>query len=129
MTRYVVDSWAWLEYLDGSVLGEKVRESIADEKNEIFTHVLSLVEIMSKVRRKEKDTNAAWRAIVTNSRIFTISEVDSKEVGLLHAEIRAKQPSFGLADAFVLSAARKLGGKVLTGDPDFAHIEDAAMLS
>jgi predicted nucleic acid-binding protein len=34
-----------------------------------------------------------------------------------------------VADAFVLSAARKLGAKVLTGDPDFANMEDVVMLS
>ena len=129
MTRYVVDSWAWMEYLEGSLLGEKVRERLADEGNEIFTHVVSLAEIISKVRRREKDTDAAWSAIMTNSKIFALSEKDSRDAGLLHAKVKSKHSSFGLADAFVLSAARKLGAKVLTGDPHFANIEDAVMLS
>jgi len=129
MTRYVVDSWAWIEYLEGSLLGEKVRERLADDGNEIFTHVVSLAEIISKVRRREKDTDAAWSAIMTNSKTIALSEKDSRDAGLLHAKIKSKHSSFGLADAFVLSAARKLGAKVLTGDPHFANIEDAVMLS
>jgi predicted nucleic acid-binding protein len=128
MTRYVVDSRAWIEYLEGSLLGEKVRDRVADEGNEIFTHVVSVAEIISKVRRKEKDPDAAWSAITANSKIFALSEKDSKEAGLLHARIRSKRSNFGLADAFVLSAAKKLGAKVLTGDPDFANMDDVTML-
>jgi predicted nucleic acid-binding protein len=129
MGRYVLDSWAWLEYLEGSVTGKKVRDKIVDGKNEIFTHVVSIAEIISKVRRREKDTDAAWNAIVTNSKVVGINEIDSREVGLLHAKIKSKSSNFGLADAFVLAAARKLGGKVLTGDPDYAAIDDSIMLS
>jgi predicted nucleic acid-binding protein len=128
MTRYVVDSWAWIAYLEGSLVGQKVREIIVDDGNEIFTHVLSLGEIVSKVRRMEKDTDVAVSAITTNSKLFAL-EKDSKDAGLLHAKMVSKGSKFGLADAFVLSAARKLGAKVLTGDPDFATIEDAVMLS
>jgi predicted nucleic acid-binding protein len=128
MTRYVVDSWAWMEYLDGSVPGEKVKQSVGDGDNEIFTHVVSIAEIVSKVRRRGKDAGVAWSAITTNSKIFTLTEKDSEDAGLLHAKIKSKLANFGLADAFVLSAARKLGAKVLTGDPDFADIEDVVML-
>jgi predicted nucleic acid-binding protein len=130
MTRYVVDSWAWIEYLEGSALGEKVRDRISDNAgNEIFTHAVSVAEIISKVRRRGKDTDAAWSAITSNSRIVTVTDADSRDVGLLHAKTKSKNANFGLADAFVLAAARKLRGKVLTGDPDFAGIADAEMLA
>ena len=129
MTRYVVDSWAWIEYLEGTSLGEEVRSKISDDTNEVFTHVVSVAEIISKVRRSNKDADAAWNAIVTNSKVFPISGIESKDAGLLHAAIKSKYPNFGLADAFVLSAARKLGGKVLTGDPDFRGLQDVVMLA
>ncbi len=88
-----------------------------------------MAEIISKVRRREKDTDAAWSAIMTNSKIFGLNDKESKDVGLLHAKVKSKHSSFGLADAFVLSAARKLGAKVLTGDPHFGSMEEAVMLS
>jgi predicted nucleic acid-binding protein len=128
MARFIIDSWAWLEYLEGSAAGRKVRDRIVDNRNEIFTHVVSIAEVISRVRRGDKDADAAWKAIVTNSKVVGISETDAKEVGLLHAKIKSESPNFGLADAFVLAAARKLGGKVLTGDPDFAGIGDALLL-
>ena len=129
MTRYVVDSWAWIEYLEGSSSGAKVRERVsAHAKNEIFTHIVSVAEVISKVRRAGKDAEVAWSAIVNNSKIFAIAETDSKEAGLLHAKVKSRNTNFGLADAFVLAAARKLRATVLTGDPDFANIDEAEML-
>ena len=129
MARVVVDSWAWMEYFEGSSVGRRIRDKIIDERNEIFTHVVSIAEIISKVRRREKDVDTAWKAITTLSRIINLDEIDSKETGLLHAKIKSHNPNFGLADAFVLSAARKLEAKVLTGDPDFKGINDAILIS
>jgi hypothetical protein len=42
--------------------------------------------------------------------------------------MKSKNKNFGLADSFVLHAARKIGGRVLTGDPDFRGVKDAIML-
>jgi predicted nucleic acid-binding protein len=128
MSNLVIDSWAWIEYLDGSQLGSKAREVIMDEHNKLFTHAVSVAEIMSKERRRNKDPETAWRAITGTSKIVIADDMDSKEVGLLHAQVKSKNRNFGLADAFVLHTARKVGGKVLTGDPDFKGIPDAIML-
>ena len=129
MSRYFVDSWAWIEYLEGSVQGEKVRRRMSDETNEIFTHVVSVAEIVSKVKRKGKDAESAWGAISTNSKVWIVDEMGSKDAALLHAAMKSDRRSFGLADAFVLSAALKLGARVLTGDPDFKGLKDVEMLS
>jgi predicted nucleic acid-binding protein len=128
MTRYLLDSWAWMEYLEGSAEGERVRQRVSDESNEIFTHVVSVAEIVSKVKRRKKDVESAWNAILTNSKMYAVDEAESRDAGLLHASIKSRQPNFGLADAFVLSAARRLGAKVLTGDPDFRGLKGVEML-
>lgn len=127
MNRYFLDSWAWVEYLDGSSVGRKVREVIFDQRNEIFTHSVSAAEIISKGKRRGKDTESIWAVMNSNSKLVVSSLDDSKVVGLLHAEVKSKNRNFGLADAFVLAAARKIGAKVLTGDPDFRGIPDAIM--
>ncbi len=36
MTKFLVDSWAWVEYLEGGKAGRKVKEEVDDESNEIF---------------------------------------------------------------------------------------------
>jgi len=114
--------------LDGSKPGAKVRDVILDERNSIYTHVVSVAEIASKEKRRNKDPETAWKALTNLSKILQIDESDSKEVGLLHALLRSRNKNFGLADSFVLYSARKMGGRVLTGDPDFRGIADAILI-
>jgi predicted nucleic acid-binding protein len=128
MTEIVIDSWAWIEYLDGSKRGSKVRDVIMDERNQLYTHVVSIAEIVSKEKRRKKDPETAWRAITSLTKVLQIDESDSKAAGLLHAEIKSKNKNFGLVDSFVLQAARKLSGRVLTGDPDFRGVAEAILL-
>ena len=128
MTKFVVDSWAWIEYLDGSTPGIKVRDIVLDERNQLYTSIISVAEIISKEKRKRKDPEIAWQAITNLSKILQIDELDSKRVGFLHAEIKSSNKNFGLADSFALFAARELGAKVLTGDPDFKGVPEAVLL-
>ena len=114
MTRYVLDSSAWIEYFEGASKGEKVK-AVIDSRNEIFTHCVSAAEIISKARRTGKDTEAIWTAITSNSKIVEAKVEESKNVGITHADIKSKSRNFSLADAFVLATARKLKAKVVSG--------------
>jgi predicted nucleic acid-binding protein len=117
-----------MEYLQGSAKGAKVRKYIENEGNEIFTHCVSVAEIVSKVERNGNDSEVAWKAITSNSRILEVDEADAKAAGLCHSEVKLETPNFSLGDAFVLSAARMVHAKVLTGDPDFESVVEAIML-
>ena len=52
----------------------------------------------------------------------------SFSAGLLHCEMRKSLQDFGVADAYVLAAARKLKAKVLTGDLAFKNVKDAVLI-
>ena len=127
MTSLVVDSWAWVEYFDGSRLGQRVGERVSADI-ELWTSVVSLTELVSKYRRKRIPEEKAIEAIRSLSRLGVPNGDDAIEAGRLHAEVRSKSPNFGLADAYVLQLARKLEAKVLTGDPDFRGIKEAEFL-
>lgn len=124
--KYVIDAWAWLEYLNGSNLGLKVKELI--KNGNVFTSAVTVAEVISKVERKGMDTSVAFNAITSLSKIIEIDEFFSREAGLLHADIKKSRPNFGLADSFVLQAAINLHAKVLTGDPDFKGLKITEML-
>lgn len=128
MAKLLLDSWAWVEYLRGTERGKKVRNEI-ERSTDIHTHLVSIAELTSKLKREEMDSELAWRAVTSISRVVIPNAFDAKNVGLLHAEIKAERPNFSLADAFVLHGARKLKAKVLTGDPDFQGLRDAIMLN
>jgi len=126
-SRYVVDSYAWIEYLDGTEIGRKVSDLIK-ENNEIFTCVLTIAEVASKAARKGKDVKIAYDVLTSNSKIIDADEELSLRVGLLHFEMRKTVKDFGLADAYILATAGKLKAKILTGDIHFKNMKEAVLI-
>ena len=127
MTKHVIDAYAWIEYLDGSDSGKKVA-SIIENDDELYTCAVTLGEVVSKVARKGKDAKIAYDVLLSNSQIITVDEELSLQAGLIHCEMRKTIRDFGLADAYILAAARKLKSKILTGDPHFQGIKEAIMI-
>jgi predicted nucleic acid-binding protein len=126
--RYVIDAYAWVEYLIGSDVGAKVNEIIEKENVEVYTCAVTVAEVISKVARDKQDVEKAFDILLSNSQILNADEELSKKTGLLHAEMRKTEKDFGLADAYVLATARQLKSKVLTGDPHFKNLKEAVML-
>lgn len=125
--QIVVDAYAWIEYLDGSRRGEKLRD-LLESSAELYTSAVTLAEVVSKAVRTGRDQKTAYRVIRGNSILVEADELLSYETGVLHAEIRSTIKDFGLSDAYVLSTARKLNAKVLTGDPHFKEIKDVILI-
>ncbi|HZY93736.1 MAG TPA: AbrB/MazE/SpoVT family DNA-binding domain-containing protein [Candidatus Bathyarchaeia archaeon] len=67
MTRYVVDAYAWIEYLDGSARGARVRDLLEDSDNTILASVVKLAELISEFIRKNRDPELAMKAVVDNA--------------------------------------------------------------
>ncbi len=123
----IVDAYAWVEYLDGSTKGGKLRD-LLEHGDELYTSAVTLTEVVSQAARMGRDQKTAHRVISGNSTIVEADEELSYDVGVLHAEIGNTIKDFGLSEAYVLATARRLNAKVLTGDPHFKDIPDAIML-
>lgn len=127
MSRLVIDSYAWIEYLDGTELGQKVSNFI-ETNEEIFTCALTIAEVVSKAARKGKNVKIAYEVLTNNSKIILADEELSFEAGQIHFEMRKVLKDFGLADAYILATARKLQSKILTGDEHFRNIKEAVLI-
>jgi predicted nucleic acid-binding protein len=127
MSKYVIDAYAWIEYLDGSEAGHKVNV-LLEKDDEICTCAMTIAEVVSKVARKGKDAKLAYDVLLSNSQIVNVDEELSLQAGLLHFEMRKTLKDFGLADAYVLATARKLKAKVLTGDVHFKNVKEAVLI-
>jgi predicted nucleic acid-binding protein len=127
LSSYVIDAWAWVEYLIGSEHGAKINKFL-DQSYEVYTCAITLAEVVSKVAREKRDIVAAYNMLLSNSQIVNIDKELSLQAGLLHSELRKTLKDFGLADAYVLATARKLKAKVLTGDKHFKDIKDAIII-
>jgi predicted nucleic acid-binding protein len=58
--RYVIDAYAWIEYLIGSKAGEKVKTVLEGEDNVIYTCVVTVAEVISKTAREGRNYEAAY---------------------------------------------------------------------
>ncbi len=128
MTKFVVDAYIWVEYLEGSERGIKAGEIIEDKSNELFTSSATVAEIISKFLRMDKDVNIAMDCMSSMSNVISITEEIAHLAGYIHFEAKKKSKEFGMLDAFVAATAKKIGAKILTGDKDFKHFKEAVFI-
>ena len=123
------DSYAWLEYLSGSAAGERVR-TLMDQVAVIHTAPIVLAEVYSKLARTvgAEDATQVVEHILKRSAVTIADEEIGVAAGMIHAQEKQRQPTFGMADAFVLASARARSVRIVTGDPHFKDMEDAIML-
>lgn len=124
--KYLIDAYAWIEYLEGSDAGKKIREIVA--VNEVLTLSITLAEVISKVKRKGLDEQIAFNALMSNSVITHVSSSVARTGGLIHAEIRKSIPNFGLVDSLLLAVARENRIKIVTGDHHFAKFKEVLFI-
>jgi predicted nucleic acid-binding protein len=125
--RIVADAYAWVEYLDGTKRGEKLKNLI-EAGVEVYTSAVTLAEVVSKAARSERDHEKAYAVMRGNSTIVEADEQLSYETGILHADMRRIVKDFGFSDAYILATSRMLGARILTSAPHFKDLKDAIML-
>lgn len=128
MAEYIIDAYAWIEYLDGSSRGAKVKNIIDHQKNKVHTCAVTIAEIVSKFLRRNFDPEIAFNAIIANSHVIPVDEKLSFVTGQLHAEMRKHVKDFGLADAYILACAKNYNAKIVTGDPHFTTVKDVVII-
>ena len=80
MTRFIIDAYAWIEYLEGSDKGRKVTKIIEGERNDVFTSSATLAEITSKFLRTNKDPKIALIAINNISSIMIYPSIATDNI-------------------------------------------------
>ncbi len=128
MTKYVIDAYAWIEYLEDSEKGRTAAKIIEDSSNEIFTSSATIAEVISKFLRANKDFRIALTAINSLSMTIIVTQELSCLAGKIHFETKRKNKNFGMLDAFVAASAKKISAKILTGDDDFESFKEAVFI-
>ena len=128
--RYIMDSYAWLEYFMGTEAGRKVKAIIDSEANEKLTPSICLAEIYAKILRTEDEKKAELHRAFIKSRsaLVTLTEELAVEAAKIDVDMKKKVQGWGLADSIVLSTARNRNGKVATGDQHFRGLAEAYMV-
>ena len=129
MTRYVVDAFAWVEYLAATPFGARARAIVEDEENEIYTAALSVSEVVSRAQRENRDGRHAAELLEGVSVVVPMDFTLAVTTGIIHAEKRRQIRDFPYGDAAILAMAKRLRAKVLTGDPHFREMENVEFLA
>ncbi len=125
--KYLIDSSAWIEYLEGSETGEKVNK-LLKSNNKIYTLSVNIGEVISKVKRRNKNVKIAYNILTSNVNILEITPEIAKEAGLLHAQLKEKIKSISLADTFIMASAKSISAKILTCDNHFKNLKEAKII-
>jgi predicted nucleic acid-binding protein len=103
--KYIIDSFAWIEYFEGSNIGNVVKEYIESD-NELYSINLTISEVVSRFKRKNLDPEPPYKAIISLSKVLDITPIIAKKAGILHAELKKKYHNLGLVDALIITLSR-----------------------
>ena len=131
--NYIIDAYSWVEYFKASKQGEVAKEFIEDEHSVTPTIVIS--EISRKLSQqiqlgKETREGSDQRLdfIRDTTRIVNLDFEIAAEAGKIIRELKTQTKDWSLADLIILSTARSLSGKVVTGDEHFHKLDDTIFI-
>jgi len=115
----LLDTWAWIEFYEGTETGEKIYQMIESEKT-IYTSIITLAELSDNYHRGNFETDHSWtqieKFIENKSQILGLKKEIAREAGKIKERQRKKFPDFGLMDAIILSTARRKGIDLISGE-------------
>jgi predicted nucleic acid-binding protein len=100
---------------------EKILRAASNDRAEVWMCVVNLGEVLYTVER-EAGLDAAHRAAAIVDQLpIRIVDLD-RALAFAAAHVKANH-TLASADAFAVALAGEMGGEVVTGDPEFRHVE------
>lgn len=121
---FVLDSFAVLSFLGGEAGMRRVQEVLEEALQGRCRVALSIINLGEVLYITEREVGL----VQTQAALAAIEQLPieilpaTRESVLEAAHIKANY-RVAYADAFAVTAAQELGGRVLTGDPEFASVE------
>jgi predicted nucleic acid-binding protein len=123
----VLDSFAWIEYFDGTSAGEKVQNFLENER--VVTPAIVVAELSEKYKRLNREFGSKYDFLRTRTSIVPLEEGLARVAGEINFERKKRVKGWGMADSMILATARRSGSKIVTGDPHFKDlVEETIML-
>lgn len=129
LTTYVLDAFAFMAYFENEPGAERVEQILQDVKEgkaRAFISIINLGEVVYNTERKHGLNKAQDTLALIQEMPVEVLPADDQTV-FAAAHIKANHP-ISYADAFVIVAAQKLDGIVMTGDPEFRDVTELAKI-
>jgi len=123
--RYVIDSYAWIEYFMGTKAGKKVKP-IIEGLEEKITPTICLAEIYAKTIRVENEELAEKQRVFIkeSSALAPLDEKTAIESAKLNVTMKKQIKGWGLADSIVYATGLLKKAEVVTGDEHFKELKN-----
>lgn len=115
----VVDTSAWIEWLDGSALGKKVGKQFPEKAQCVVPTIVQLE--LSKWMMREVGEEEANQVIAYTQKCMVVP-LDTA-IAVLAADLH-REYKLATADAIVYATARRVGAELLTCDAHFENLPD-----
>ncbi|MDO8467511.1 MAG: PIN domain-containing protein [Nanoarchaeota archaeon] len=124
--KLIFDTYAWMEYFEGSEKGKIVRKYLEDY--EVLTPSVVLLELSYKADEEKWDFKKHLSFIKLNSRIIGFNDDFILSFGKVYNDTKKKVKGIGFTDIIILTSALVNEAKILTGDHHFSSFSEAVLL-
>ena len=121
---YIVDTYAWIEYFEGSKKGGILKSLIEQKNNKLVTMECCLAELIGYALKHNTDFTLMYKLVKMNSVILPVLTSHWLEAAKIKSELRVKIAHFGLIDAILVAKQKELKCKLVSGDPHFKSLKD-----
>ena len=125
-SKYLIDSSAFIEYLESTLKGIKIKKII--EEDEIFISAITISEIADKCIRNNQDFMPALDFVRSRAVILPVTADIALHAAIIKNEQRKKCPKFGIADAIQLATAKDENITIISADSDFKYAENIFLI-
>jgi ribonuclease VapC len=126
---FVLDSYAVLAFLEGAKGGKRVRELLQEAfagRCLLFMSTVNLGEVLY-ITERERGLPKAQEVLARIDEL-PIRVIDVNRAHTLAAAHIKAQWSIAYADCFAVALAKLKGATIVTGDPEFKHLEAASIV-
>lgn len=111
-----------LAYLQGESNGVRVREIFQSVGPNVYMSLINVGEVLYITERKKGIRKA--QEVLASIRQLPIEVLPADEQTVFAAAHIKANYTVSYADAFAIIAAQRVGGTVVTGDPEFSAVEE-----
>jgi predicted nucleic acid-binding protein len=126
--KYLLDTYAWIEFFKASAKGERVAKLLENKKNKIVVCDVVFAEIFGWAIREKHIPGRLIAFIKQHSHIYELYTNIWLEGAAWKERMRLRKKDFGLADALLLSVQSATNATIVTGDPHFKGMKKVIML-
>lgn len=127
--KYVIDSYAWIEYFMGTKAGVKVKP-IIEGLEEKITPTICLAEVYAKTTKVESEELAEKQRtfIKERSALTSLDETTAVESAKMDVTMKQKIKGWGLADSIVYVTGLMKKAEIVTEDEHFQNLKNVLFI-